>query len=245
MSKYLGHFVHRELMTSDVDAARAFYTALLGWSWEAVPMDGMTYWLCKAGEHSVGGLMSLMGSPMPAWSTYLAVPDVDAGVAAFLANGGAQYVAPMDIPGVGRWACVADPQGAVLMLFTGDGSEEPPLPERPPMGTVCWETLNTTDVEAAIAFYTRVTPLTRGDFGGMPVLKAADGAAVADVENVAPGVPPHWLLHFAVADLAASRARVQQLGGSVMVPEIPIPGVGTIAIVADPQGAAFSLFQSA
>lgn len=245
MSKHLGHFVHRELMTSDVEGARAFYTGLLGWTWEGMPMDGMTYWLSRTGDHSVAGVMPLMGSPMTAWSTYLAVPNVDAAVAAAVAAGGAQIVAPMDIPGIGRWACISDPQGAVLMVFTGAEENEGPLPERPPLGSVCWETLNTTDIEGAVAFYTQVTPLKRAEFGGMVTFNAADGAGVADVELVQPGTPPHWLLHFAVADLAASRARVTELGGSVMVPEIPIPGVGHIAIVSDPQGAVFSLFQSA
>jgi predicted enzyme related to lactoylglutathione lyase len=244
MNKHLGHFVHRELMTSDVDAARAFYSALLGWAWQAVPMDGMTYWTSTAGDHPVAGVMPLMDAPAPAWSTYLSVADVDAAAASVLANGGAQLVPPMDIPGIGRWACVADPQGAVFMLFTG-ASESPPPPDRPPLGTVCWETLNTTDVEAALQFYTAATPLTRAEFGGMAVLKAADGASVADVGPVAEGVPPHWLLHFAVADLGASRARLLELGGSVIVPEIDIPTVGKIGIVADPQGASFSLFQPA
>lgn len=245
MEYHLGHFVWRELMTNDLERAREFYAALLGWQWESMDMGDSAYWVAKVGGQYAAGMMKLPeGVPMPCWGTYVSVENVDLVCEAAKSHGGEICAPPMDIPGVGRIACIQDPQGAAIMFMraeTGDG----PLPESPPAGTFCWETLNTSDVQGAIAFYTKVFPFKKDDFGGMPALSGLDGKMVADVENAPPGVPPHWLLHVAVDDLAAMRKKVEELGGKILMPEVPIPNVGTLCIITDTVGATLSLFQPA
>jgi hypothetical protein len=114
-----GRFSWTELMTGDVAAARAFYGDVLGWSFEEMPMDGMTYCLIKVGDQNIGGVMT---SPTPAapplWVSYVTVDDVDARAARVAGAGGTVLMPPSDIPGVGRSALIRDPQGAVIHLMT-------------------------------------------------------------------------------------------------------------------------------
>jgi len=243
MEQHFGHFVWRELMTDNVERARAFYTALLGWKWEGMPKGEPTYWVAKVDGRGVGGVMTLPeGVPMPCWGTYVSVENIDRVCEAASSQGGKIELLPKSIPGVGSIAAVQDPQGAVIMLMQAEEAGGP-LPEMPPPGTFCWETLNTTDPESAVAFYTTVFPFKQDSFGGTPALAALDGQMVADVENGPPGVPPHWLLHVAVRDLAATRKKAAELGGKILMPEVPIPNVGTMCIVADTSGAILSLFE--
>jgi predicted enzyme related to lactoylglutathione lyase len=119
--KQHGAFSWSELLTPDLESAKAFYTRLFGWTLEDMPMEGMTYTVIKAGEREVGGMMTTppdaQGMP-PAWGSYVTVDDVDrvAGTAADL--GATIVVAPRDIPGVGRLCVIRDPQGAIISAIT-------------------------------------------------------------------------------------------------------------------------------
>jgi uncharacterized protein len=241
-----GMFVWRELMTDDVEGARRFYGELFAWSWkgmEAGP-DG-TYWLASRDAKQVGGLMRKpAGVPMPSsWSSYLLVDDVDAASARCTAAGGRVLRAPDDIPNVGRFAVIADPAGAVVQLFRGSGDGEPP-PGRPVAGTFCWETLVTPDLAGAIAFYGKLAGLGTGPTpSGEGKVFLAGPVAVADLQQARPGGPAYWATYVAVENAQASRDRAVKLGGKVIVPRIDIEKVGTVAIIADPTGAALGLFQ--
>jgi len=120
MSKH-GTFYWSELLTPDVEAAKAFYGTTVGWTYR--PMnDAETYWIAMADGVPVAGIGRLAdfappGVP-PHWLTYLAVDDVDARVASFVAAGGSLFKPCFDIPGVGRIAIVRDPQGAVMGWMT-------------------------------------------------------------------------------------------------------------------------------
>lgn len=110
-----------ELTTTDPQAAMAFYGKLLGWTFEAMPMEGMTYQVVKVDGQSVAGIMSLPpGAPAmpPGWGTYMTVDNVDDCVKRVDALGGKVVVPPTDIPGVGRFSMLADPQGALVSLIT-------------------------------------------------------------------------------------------------------------------------------
>ena len=117
-----GHFYWNELMTRDPEEAKAFYGATVGWQFEAMPMEGGIYWVCKDGDTPVGGIFDMNapefeGLP-PHWFAYLAVDDVDARIAGATAAG-ARLLRPIfDVPGVGRIAIVEDPVGAVLGWMT-------------------------------------------------------------------------------------------------------------------------------
>ena len=106
-----------EWMTTDVAAARPFYGALLGWETEDYPVEGMNYVMVKVGGEAVGGMMALppecAGMP-PAWGVYVTVDDVDATARQVETLGGKLLRPPEDIPDVGRFCVLQDPQGATL-----------------------------------------------------------------------------------------------------------------------------------
>jgi len=110
-----------ELQTTDVAAAKKFYSEVLGWTVEDMPMEGMTYTVLKAGEEAVGGMMPVppeaQGTP-PHWGVYITVADVDA-VAAKAQELGAKTLVPLtDVPDVGRLYTFQDPRGAVISVIT-------------------------------------------------------------------------------------------------------------------------------
>jgi len=117
-----GTFYWNELMTRDAEAAKKFYGETLGWTFDGMPMEDGTYWVCKDGDTPVGGIMPMTrpdfeGIP-PHWFAYLAVDDVDARVAKATA-GGAELLRPLfDVPGIGRIAILKDPTGAALGWMT-------------------------------------------------------------------------------------------------------------------------------
>ena len=117
-----GSFVWNELMTPDVEKAKAFYGAALGWTFESMPgPHGSTYWIAKMGDKPVGGVMSLDALPPgapTAWFPYIEVDDVDARAAALSAHGGALARPAFDIPGIGRIAIVQDATGAMVGWMT-------------------------------------------------------------------------------------------------------------------------------
>lgn len=239
-----GQFIWRELTSTDLPRSKAFYAELFQWTFEAMPMEGMEYVIIQAGGKGIGGLMSPPpGAPnMSFWGTYLWVSDVDAATAAAVENGATAHVPPTDIPTVGRFSFIADPQGAMLYLFRPSSEETSPVAERPEPFTFCWETLNTTDPAAAAAFYPKIAAWTTGEFNGMTTFSASTGP-VADVQTAPPGVPAHWLLFVAVPNLADRIGAAARLGATVLMAEIPVPGVGKIGVIQDPTGGVLGLFE--
>lgn len=116
-----GAFSWCELMTTDVEAAKAFYTKLFGWDTEEMKMPGATYTVVKAGGSEVGGMMAIpkesQGMP-PAWGAYVTVDDVDATAKTAEQLGAKLCVPPTDIPDVGRFCVIQDPQGATINIIT-------------------------------------------------------------------------------------------------------------------------------
>jgi uncharacterized protein len=116
-----GMFSWSELQTTDVAGAKRFYTGLFGWKTEEMDMPGMPYTIVSAGGEQIGGMMALppqaKGMP-PFWGLYVSVDNVDAAVKQAQQLGGAVVVPPMDIPMVGRFAVLKDPQGAMLSVIT-------------------------------------------------------------------------------------------------------------------------------
>jgi hypothetical protein len=119
-----GNFVWHELYTRDVEAAKAFYAGVVGWTFEGMPMPGAdrTYWLAKAGGSPVAGLLDMRGivpdSDPPHWLSYLGVDDIDGRLAAIEQHGGRIVRPPFDVPEFGRVAIGADATGAFLAWAT-------------------------------------------------------------------------------------------------------------------------------
>jgi predicted enzyme related to lactoylglutathione lyase len=116
-----GAFSWCELMTSDPAAAKSFYSQLFGWDMKDQPIQGMIYTVVSAGGEQVGGLMGMpeeMATMPPGWGTYVTVDDVESTAKHAEALGGRVLVQPTDIPDVGRFALIQDPQGATISVIT-------------------------------------------------------------------------------------------------------------------------------
>lgn len=240
-----GHFVWRELMTADVDAAKAFYGELFGWSFEDADMGDvdMTYTLIRHGGTEIGGMMVTQGEPPPCWASYVSVPNVDEAAAAATSAGGSVAVAPTDVPGVGRFAVLGDAAGAYFSVCRWTGGD--PEPSTPTEGTFCWETLSTPDVDGAFAFYAKVCGWGATPGPGGAKVFAMGETAVADPQPLHGEAPPHWMTYVIVpGGVAAGRDRAAKHGAQVLVPEIDVPEVGKFAIIADPEGAVIGLFEA-
>jgi predicted enzyme related to lactoylglutathione lyase len=119
--KQHGAFSWCELMTEDAEAAKAFYTKLFGWNTEDMTMPGMTYTVIKAGGSEIGGIMTIPQEARnmpPAWGVYVTVTDVDATAKSAEQLGAKLLVPPTDIPDVGRFCVIQDPQGVAISAIT-------------------------------------------------------------------------------------------------------------------------------
>jgi len=116
-----GQFNWCELMTTDVDAAKKFYTELFGWETENMSMPEMTYTVVKVDGQGIGGIMKMpetaKGMP-PMWAAYVTVDDVDKIAKKVQVLGGKLHLPPTDIPTVGRFCVIEDPQGAFINAIT-------------------------------------------------------------------------------------------------------------------------------
>ena len=168
MSASTNLFIWYELMTSDATAAEAFYRSVIGWKTADAGMPDMKYTLLSVAESAIAGLMNLpaeasAAGARPGWLGSIAVDDVDARLAQLLQAGGAMHHPARDIPGVGRFATVADPPGAVFCLFKGDSSEPPPQPASGTPGTMGWHELYAGDLDSAWAFYSALFGWTKDE----------------------------------------------------------------------------------
>ena len=155
-------------MTNDTKAAEAFYRNVIGWNAKDSGMPGMSYTIWSAGEAPVGGLMEVPkeardAGARPGWIGYVEVDNVDASAAKAKQDGGVIHRAADDIPGVGRFAVIADPGGATLCLFKGTGEPQMPTPAPGTPGTVGWRELYAADLGAAVAFYAKLLGWTKAD----------------------------------------------------------------------------------
>ena len=242
-----GDFVWYELLTSDVEAAQAFYADVVGWTIADSGMTGMRYLLAQVGARSVAGMMTFppdCPSGPPAWLCHIGTADVDGTVARVVAAGGTVQRPAADIPGVGRFAVVADPQGAAFMLFRGDGPPPPDL-ARGASGNVGWHELRTSNAEQALSFYGGLfgwTPAAANDMGPMGVYRTFDvGEVWSGGMMDMPNVPPHWGFYFNVDDVDTAAARIVARGGQVLHGPIDVPGGSRVVMAMDPQGGGFGL----
>lgn len=242
-----GHFVWHELMVPDGPAAEKFYGELLGWTFRHSDMgDKGIYRLIDANGREQGGIVEVKPeSGIHAhWCGYISVPDVDAAAKIAAEQGGKVPCAPMDIPHVGRFSYLLDPEGAGFVVFR-DNQGDAPAKETPGLGDFCWDSLGARDGERALEFYGAVAGWKRGKFGDAPglFLATSAGETIADVEAPQEGAPSHWLCHVVVANLNDARAKAESLGAKILVPEIVVPTVGKMSVIMDPWGAVISLFE--
>ena len=243
-------FVWYELMTTDMKMAEAFYKAVVGWGSEPFGAD-FPYTIMKVGEVGVGGIMTLpedaaaMGMK-PAWLGYIHAADVDAATESVRAAGGAVHRAPADIPGVGRFSVVADPQGAMFMLLSPQGEDGPSLSGFTP-GRIGWHELYAADWKSAFAFYAgqfgwaKTDAIDMGPMGTYQLF-AIDSDQMGGMMNKPEEIPvPLWLFYFNVEAIDAGAERVKANGGQILNGPMEVPGGSWIVQCMDPQGAQFAL----
>jgi uncharacterized protein len=246
----LGRPTWYELLTTDPQAAKTFYTKVVGWT--TAPFEGSPQpydmWM-RAGNVPIGGVMAIppgMNFP-PHWEMYVDVPSLDQAVAHIERMGGSALSPVIEVPNVGRLRTMKDPQGAVFALH--QPSSPPQRPEaEPELGEVSWHELYTTDAEAALKFYTELfgwRPTESMDMGPMGKYHMFGRAfPLGGMMNKPPEmaqVPPNWGLYFRVDDVHAGAERVKANGGQVLNGPMEVPGGDFIVNCMDPQGAAFSL----
>ena len=251
MVDYHGRFVWYELMTTDVAAAKDFYTKVVGWGTKDVSTAAVAYTLFTVGQASAGGLMDLpegarrMGAA-PRWIGYVGVDDVDAATDRVSRLGGTVHVPPTDIPDMSRFSVVADPQMATLALvkWRNPGQQRPPELDRP--GRVGWHELLAADWEKAFAFYGELFDWQKADADVGPMgtyqVFSAGGQSIGGMYTKPAMVPdPFWLYYFNIGDIDQAVERVKAGGGQILEGPFGKPGGNWIARCTDPQGAMFAL----
>lgn len=242
-----------ELSTSDLDAAEAFYAAVLGWSVRDSGMPGFTYHLAEAEGDAVAGLMTTppqaAGVP-PHWLIYFAVGDADGTAAAVAAAGGRIFAEPADIPGTGRFAVLADPQGAAFGIL-----QPVPMDSSDPAGNAFdqqkvshgnWNELMTSDPDAGFGFYADLFGWKKAqavDMGEMGIYQifSHDGAEIGGVMGLGNAPVPCWLPYFGANGVTAAIGRITAAGGTLAHGPFEVTGGAFIAVAQDPQGAWFAV----
>ncbi len=265
MANMHGDWIWYELMTTDADASAAFYEAILPWKVGSQP----EYREIHATEGGVGGMLPLTadmqaGGARPAWLGYVLVDDVDTAATSIEQGGGKVVMPAHDMPGVGRFAMVTDPQGApfYIMKPTPPAGDPDAVSnafsyDRPRDGHCAWNELYTSDPAAALHFYgqrfgwVKDGEMDMGPMGTYEFLRHAGHAPegsppgqgmIGAVMPRPPHVPvSHWNFYFRVPDIDKAAATIAELGGQVLHGPQEIPGGDFSMNAMDPQGAMFAL----
>lgn len=250
-----GTFSWPELSTSDQKAGVAFYRALFGWDVNDIPMgpDGTYSMFLMRGKEVAAAAGQppqerAQGVP-PHWNSYVTVTNVDDTVNNAQSLGAKVVAPPFDVMDAGRMAVLQDPTGAVFQVWQAGKSIGARILNEP--GALCWTELTTTDTAAAERFYTQlfgwapkhsapssVMEYTEFSVGGTPSV-----GMMAKPKDMPAHIPSYWMPYFQVTNVDESASKAKGLGAKLMVPPQDIPNTGHFAIVTDPQGAFFAIFQ--
>jgi predicted enzyme related to lactoylglutathione lyase len=243
-----GKFVWFEHASRDTRRAQTFFAEVLGW--KVQPWRDTGYDMILAGDTldtMIGGYVESSAGQKAHWNAYVSVEDVDATARAAGANGGKVVEAPHDLPGLGRSARIADPQGAEISVFKNlEGDPPDPPATGAPTRRFFWNELHTSDPASALSFYAKVLgfehrTLDMGPAGAYHIF-GKDGVDRGGVTgHLEPGTPPHWLPYVSVDDPDATVARARTLEARILVEPADIPGVGRFAVLEDPTGAVLAV----
>jgi uncharacterized protein len=241
-----GTFCWIELATTDGQAAKSFYTSLFAWTVIEHDMGpGGIYVIFQKDGADAAAMYQIppdMKGMPPNWLSYVAVADADATSAKATSLGGSVISGPFDVMENGRMAVMSDPQGASLAVW--QAKSHPGVGVRDEPGTLCWNELQARDMDKARAFYSELFTWRMKESPEYTEMHVGDTAVGGMMLSQAPAeVPSHWMPYFAVEDCEASVARLQSLGGQVFAGPFDVPGVGRMAVAADPQGAVFSVIK--
>lgn len=237
-----GTFSWAELVTSDAEAAKAFYTEVFGWDYHDNPMgEGMVYSTALLNGRAVGALYSSSEQP-PHWNSYVTVASVDEATQKAGGLGANVMAEPFDVMEVGRMSVIADPTGAALCLWEAKQHIGASVVNEP--GALTWNDLVTPDPDAAARFYAELfgwTYMDIPDSGGYRVIRNGERSNGGIPPRHGEAAHPAWLPYFGHPDAEGLHGRIGELGGRALSEPMSI-GPGRIAILADPQGAAFAVW---
>lgn len=249
-----GSFCWIELATTDQNAAKEFYSSLFGWDLADMPMGpGDFYTIFRLDGRDAAAAYTMRKEQQeqampPYWGIYVAVESADKAAERAAAVGGKVLAPPFDVFEFGRMAVIQDPTGATFSVWQAKSPKANGIAGVD--GSLCWADLNTPDPGAAAKFYSRL-------FGWESVAGPEDPSGYLHIKNGEtfiggippathhkPNVPPHWLAYFQTSDCDRSAAKAKQNGAKFHLEPMTMEGVGRFAVVADPQGATFAIFQS-
>ncbi len=241
-----GRFVWYELLTTDSKAARGFYTQVMNWKAEEFRGGEEPYYLWKAGDAAIGGVMEKKDMPS-LWWAHVGVDDVDAVAARAETLGGRILVPGTEVPDVGRFALLTDPQGATIAIFKSKG--DMPAPDQRKPGQVGWHELHTTDYEGAMRSYSELfgwkeaQTMDMGPAGKYVIFRHPgdkEDAWLGGMFN-SPNVAPLWLYYVNLESMDAGVKRITGHGGTILNGPMDVPG-GRAAQCRDPLGTMFAIF---
>lgn len=234
-----------DLSSTDPAASKDFYGPLLGWSFDDQGDTG--YSMALFDGVPVAGLMeqpaeqAAAGVP-PVWASYVTVGDCAAVTAKVEPAGGTVMAPPMDVMDAGKMSVIVDPTGAVICTWEPGEHIGAGLVNEP--GTLCWNELMTSDVNAALAFYGAVFGWTGQTFpmDGFDYTELQmDGRGIAGaMPPPMEGIPANWGVYLGVEDADAAAAEATSMGATVVAPPMDGPP-GRWVVITDPQGAQVSL----
>ncbi|MBB2203302.1 VOC family protein [Gluconacetobacter tumulisoli] len=250
-SRPQGTFVWYDLTTTDATAATLFYQSVFGWGARDAGLPDLCYVLLTAGEKMIGGVIHLPQGPDcdiaadTGWIGYIAVDDIDAMIARIDGSGGTVHRPVMDIPDIGRFAIVGDPQGAMFALCQDMTPPPPTAPAIP--GQAEWHELHAVDPEEVFPFYARLFGWTKADTldmgptGTCQFFMAGGSMGGGIIRRADPSAPPFWLHYFNVSDIDVAVDTIRNKGGEIIHGFRQIPGGHWIVQGRDPQGALFAV----
>jgi predicted enzyme related to lactoylglutathione lyase len=234
-----------DIGSPDVAGSVAFYTALFGWEAQDMGEEAGGYHMATKMGRFVAGIGSAQDPGPPRWATYINVDDIEAVAKAAEAAGGQVVVAPMEVMTAGRLAVLRDTTGAFVSAWQPGMHKGAQLVNE--TGAFTWCELHTSDLARSKAFYSEVFGWGWGGTDDYAEGQVA-GRTVAGVMPRRPDmpaeVPDNWQVYFGADDTDAATAKATELGATLIVPPMDIPGTGRFSVLADPQGATFALFKA-
>lgn len=236
-----------DVLAVDMDAAKAFYGAVLDWSFRTGGQESGHYVMALRDGRAVAGISAPPPGPepAPAWTLYLTSHDLDSTAQRVDRCAGKVIMGPLDVPGNGRLLFALDPTGAAFGVW--EPAEHTGSQLYGEAGALCWAELNSREPESADVFYRSLFDYDQRQMGDADQYDyttwSLGGETLCGRLKMTEswrGIAPHWMVYFAVedADVAAERAR--RSGGQVQQPPFDSPH-GRIAVLADPGGALFGV----
>lgn len=234
-----------DLMVPDPAAAGEFYRELFGWQVQDLGEEAGGYRIAQKSGRPAAGIGQEDQETPPAWTTYIAVDDVDAILSKVNGAGGQTLVPAMDVMDAGRMAVVSDATGAVFGLWQARNHKGAEIVNEP--GALTWNENMTRDYDGARKFYADVFGYEYEDVGDATFkysvirLSGNPVGGIGEIgANLPAEVPPHWMPYFSVADTDATLERAQALGGRVLMPAQDSP-YGRMAVLQGAQGERFAV----